>query len=85
MRNVTPELDTARNICALSYRLDVTRAGEVKQHYEETHRMRYFFPDELESMLAKEGLALMRLAPFPNVDETLNDSTWNALGVARAT
>jgi len=61
------------------------RAGEVKQYYEETHRMRYFFPDELESMLAKKGLELMHLAPFPNVDDTLDDSTWNALGVARAT
>ncbi len=61
------------------------RAGEVIRHYEETHRMRYFFPNEVESMLAKEGLELMRLAPFPNIDETLDDSTWNALGAARAT
>lgn len=61
------------------------RGGEVVRHYEEIHSMRNFFSDELESMLAKEVLELMRLAPFPNVDDTLDDSTWNALGVARAT
>jgi len=46
--------------------------------------MRYFFPLELELLLAGAGLQLVRLGAFPQLEVEPNDSTWNVTIVARA-
>ncbi len=51
---------------------------------EENHRVRYFFPREIESLLGPTGFSLVRLGAFPEFDKEPDETTWNVLGVARA-
>ena len=51
---------------------------------EESHKMRYFFPLELELFLKCAGFKLIRLGAFPEFDRDPDETTWNVLGVARA-
>jgi hypothetical protein len=53
-------------------------------HTDETHVMRYFFPQELRLLLNCAGLRLLRLGAFPDVDRQPDDTTWNVMAVARA-
>jgi len=51
---------------------------------EEEHTVRYFFPLELDLFLESAGFASVRLGAFPEFDRDPDESTWNALCVARA-
>jgi hypothetical protein len=50
----------------------------------ETHVVRYFFPQELESFLAAAGFRQERLSAFPDIDRPATDDTWNTFVAARA-
>jgi SAM-dependent methyltransferase len=49
---------------------------------DEVHKMRYFFPQEIETLLNQSGLTLLSLSSFPNLTEP-DETTWNVLVVAR--
>jgi hypothetical protein len=51
---------------------------------QETHRMRYFFPAELDEFLECSGFSPIRLGAFPKFDEEPDETTWNVVSVARA-
>ena len=51
---------------------------------KETHKMRYFFPQEIAMFLEVTGFELQSLTAFPSLEEQLNKKSWNALCVATA-
>lgn len=84
VRSSKGELDEARHICTVSFRIWRVVDGTTTNETEEMHTMRYFFPDELEQFLADQRLELLRLTAFPSLDQDPDVGTWNVLGVARA-
>jgi SAM-dependent methyltransferase len=66
------------------YRL-LDLAGErVVAEVEETHRMRFFFPAELDLLLARAGFRLSHLCRFPVLDTEVTPETWIFGAVAEA-
>jgi hypothetical protein len=58
--------------------------GRVVEQAEEEHVVRFFFADELATLLDRAGFSLVALSAFPDAESPPDESTWNALGVARA-
>lgn len=81
-RTATPRLDPANQRCTVHYQLSDS-GGQLQA--EESHTMRYFFPDDLASRLSQTGMELLALHPFPELEGDPDESTWNALLCARAT
>lgn len=82
-RSASAQLDEPRHLCTV--RFHVQRAYEAEQvETEEVHRIRYFFPEEIEAFLQSSGFSLVRIGAFPAFDQDPDDSTWNVLAVARA-
>lgn len=50
---------------------------------EESHQMRYFFPQELSFFLRQAGLQLVRISDFAGGEKLPDESTWNVLVVGR--
>ncbi|TAK58160.1 MAG: class I SAM-dependent methyltransferase [Dehalococcoidia bacterium] len=84
LRSVTSEMDARRHLCRVHYRLSRMAGGRAECVAEETHVVRYFFPDELELQLAVSGLELVALGDFHEPDREPDERSWNAFGVARA-
>jgi hypothetical protein len=82
VRSSDGRLDTSRNLCTVDFRVQRFERDELVAATEETHVMRYFFPDELDTFLADAGLKLLRLGAFPDVDAEPDETTWNVLGIA---
>jgi len=57
--------------------------GRVRRA-RETHRMRFFFPNELDLLLTAGGFRIVHMCPFGRLDEPVDRDTWNATVVARA-
>jgi SAM-dependent methyltransferase len=71
------------HVCVVDYELILRHGGQASTTHE-THRMRYFFGDELAGFLGSVGLELQLLSAFPDVREKANQTSWNAVVVAQA-
>jgi SAM-dependent methyltransferase len=84
LRVASGELDIARHLCKVSYRLWRIEGARLVGQTEETHLMRFFFPLELNLFLECSGFDPVRLGVFPEIDRDPETTTWNVLGLARA-
>jgi SAM-dependent methyltransferase len=66
------------------YRLLHLLDGRVLAEVEETHAMRFFFPAELDLLLARAGFRLTHLCGFPSLDADVTPKTWIFGAVAEA-
>ena len=84
LRAASGELDTAQSVCAVRYNVWLLEGGRVAGRAEEVHRMRYFFPAEMELFLSLAGFALLKLGALPDYERQPDETTWNAVYTARA-
>ena len=84
VREAGGTLDPQRCQCTVTFRLREYCESVLVNQSEEAHTLRYFFPDELQSLLAEAGFSLLEMKQFPNVDRTPDETSWNVLCVARA-
>lgn len=83
VRTATSELDVARNLCTVRYRIRDESAGG-RRHADSVHRMRYFFAPELAQFLQVAGFRDLRLGAFPDFERAPDETTWNVLATAAA-
>jgi SAM-dependent methyltransferase len=84
LRASSGELETLNHVCVVHYHVWLLGEGRVFSETEEHHRMRYFFPLELDLFLRTAGFDLLRLGVFPQFERDPDETSWNVLGVARA-
>lgn len=84
LRASNASLDTRAHVSNVFIQLWQLRGDTVESHVEETHRVRFFFPLEIDLFLKTAGFELVGLHSFPDVEKPPSDDTWNVLVVARA-
>ena len=70
--------------CEISVKVTRLKGDHVVDEAVETHRVRYFFPLELDLMLRISGFRLMALTGFPDIDAPASAHKWAAAMVAIA-
>ena len=83
IRAATSTLDTQRHLCHVQYRLWRMVGDRVVSRSQELHRMRFFLPMELRLFLDSTGFELVSVSAFPELDRRADETTWNALWVAK--
>lgn len=84
IRAASTTLDIARHTADVSFKLWSLQGDRLTGETAETHRMRYFFPQEFALFLQVAGFETCSMTAFPSLDMPLTDQTWNALVVAQA-
>jgi SAM-dependent methyltransferase len=84
IRTTRTQLNIVDHTADVSFRLWETQGMQLLSDTSETHRMRYFFPQEFALLLSCADFELLQLSAFPSLDAQLTDATWNAFSVARA-
>ena len=84
IRAASTTLDIPRHTADVTFRLWSLQGERLSGETSETHRMRYFFPQEFALMLTVAGFKLHGMSAFPSLDQPLGDDTWNAFAVAEA-
>ena len=84
IRAANTTLDIGNHTADVSFRLWTLEHGRLVGEASETHRLRYFFPQEFALFLSSTGLQLQNLSAFPSLDNPLTSESWNALVVASA-
>jgi SAM-dependent methyltransferase len=84
IRTTAGALDTYRHLCEVHYHLWRLSGNQVVCETEESHRMRYFFPQELALFLSEAQLQLVDMRAFGDLDRTPDESTWNVLVIGKS-
>lgn len=82
-RHTSCAMSLTKQTVEVRFRTQVARAGGIGEEFEETHRMRFFFPLEIEGALERLGLEPVALLPFARTVGEPDLGTWNVMIVAR--
>lgn len=83
IRAASTGIDSLRHLAHVTFKLWTVQGSKYLGYAEETHAMRYFFPQELSLLLQIAGFELVSLRSFPDC-ELPSDDSWNVVCVARA-
>jgi SAM-dependent methyltransferase len=83
-RVVTAEHDPHRQLCDLSISMTELHDNVVVKESKEHHRVRYFFPLELELALRLAGMRLIGMRSFSNIAAEPGVDEWPAMVIAAA-
>ncbi len=84
IRAANTTLDIVNHTADVSFKLWTLEHARLLGEASETHRLRYFFPQEFALFLSCAGFQLQSLSAFPSLDSPLTSESWNALVVASA-
>ncbi len=83
-RIAQPELDAFNHLCRVHYRLLVNQGKALVDEINETHVVRYYFPQEITHYLKESGFAVLKICLFLDVDGKVDENAWNIAAIARA-
>jgi SAM-dependent methyltransferase len=77
-------LDIYQHLCEVRYRLWRLSRSQVVSEAEESHQMRYFFPQELSLFLNQAQMDLVNIRAFEGLDIAPSENTWNVLVIGKS-
>jgi 2-polyprenyl-3-methyl-5-hydroxy-6-metoxy-1,4-benzoquinol methylase len=83
LRIANPVMDLESHAVDVAYEVLVLRGHAVAKRFVETHRMRFYFPRELRSMLREAGFDSVQLRSWAAPDRPVAIDDWNVLVIAR--
>jgi SAM-dependent methyltransferase len=84
IRASSTTLDVVHHTADVTFKLWTLKGDRLTGETIETHRLRYFFPQEFALLLSQAGFTLQSMSGFPTLDDPLTEQTWNAFVVAKA-
>ena len=83
IRTVSGSLDTFHHLSEVNYHIWRLSGKQVLGETQESHQMRYFFPQELALFLKLSDLELVTMSEFGDLNRRADADTWNVLVVAQ--
>jgi len=83
IRFTTPMVNAIDQTVLINFRIFHLENHAVLSEVEETHPMRFFFPQEITYFLEKAGFGTTSLCPFTCLDHPLTERDWNMGVIAR--
>lgn len=83
IRTAEPELDAFNHLCRVHYHWLITQDNRITDDFEETHIVRYFFPQEITHYLEESGFEVLKICPFLDLNGKVDESVWNIASIAK--
>jgi len=83
IRLARPNLNIISQTVDINFTVLHVENDAILNRVEETHKMRFFFTQELEFMLAKTGYQMVAMHPFMELGGELTENDWNMTVIAR--
>jgi len=84
IRRIHRELDTNHHLCRNLHHFMVIQEGKIIDEMEETHVVRYLFPQEIAQCLEETGFELVEIYPSFSLEEKVDETVWSNIAIARA-
>lgn len=83
VRTSTTTLDRIAQIATIRFDFMLLKSGNTVGEFSETHRIRYFFPQEMVDLLQANGFDVIWRCPFLQEDSEIQPEDWNLTYVTR--
>jgi SAM-dependent methyltransferase len=84
IRLAKPVHDVLHHTVRVNYKVMRIKDGRVLDEADESHLMRFLFPQEITYYLEESGFRLLRLCPFMELDRLPTEQNWNVTVIATA-
>ena len=84
IRFASPTLDVLRHTVQVDYKVLRIKDGRVLDEVDESHLMRFLFPQEIAHYLESSGFQPLKMCPFMKLDRGLTERDWNMTVIGRA-
>ncbi len=84
IRKSFPRLNLARNLNEVRFNIKIFENERMIEEYEENHKVRFFFAEELSRYLGKGGFQLNHLCPSYDLSREVMDKDWNMTLISNA-
>ncbi len=84
IRIVEPELDAVNHICRNHYKMMILEKNKLIEEIEETHVIRYLFPQEIKHYLELTDFEVLKICAFPKIGAAVDENIWNMAIISRA-
>jgi len=84
IRWIRREIDTSQKLCQNFHHVLIIQEGKIVDELEETHLVRYLFPQEITSQLEEAGFEVVTIYPSFNFGEVANGTAWTNIAISRA-
>jgi len=84
LRYASSILDISQHTVQVNYKVLRLKDDQVLEETDESHLMRFLFPQEIKHYLNENAFKLLRLCPFMEFDLTPTERDWNVTVIARA-
>ena len=84
IRAASGALDVYQHTADVCYQAWSIKQQQVVSETKETHRMRYFFPQELDLFFTQAEMKLLEVSDFDDPKRSPTEETWNCLAVGQA-
>lgn len=84
LRTVRTDHDISIHLVSVHYDILCIFGDRVVKRIQETHRMRYFFPQEVDDYASRTGFKVMSCEPFMGQGDDLRIKDWNATFILKA-
>jgi SAM-dependent methyltransferase len=84
IRTSSTKLDIKNHTADVTFKLMSIQNSKINDQTIETHKMRYFFPQEFSFFLSSAGFEIKSITEFPSLEKPLTEKSWNCLCVAEA-
>jgi len=81
-RIAQPKLDAFQHLCEVNYQVEIVQ-GNTLEEINETHLVRFFFPQEMKHYLEETGFKVLKICPFLNLDGIADENEWNISFIAK--
>lgn len=76
-------LDIMKHTVDVNFNVMLIIDDKIHNPTEESHKMRFFFPMELELFLMNTGFQVLKMIPFMDTDGVLSEDNWDMTIVAK--
>ncbi len=84
-RFAVPTLKAFEHVCEVKYKLFIhEKRTEKCSEIDETHNVRFYFPQELTYFLENAGFEVLKVCPFLDLAGLVDESVWNIAVIAKA-
>jgi SAM-dependent methyltransferase len=86
LRAANPKLEAFKHVCIVDYQFSVlNKIDQTRKEFSESHRVRFYFPQEIKFFLEASGFEVLKICPFLDFSGVVDESVWNMTLIARAT
>ena len=83
VRESFPKLNSYNHFCEVKFKVNVFENNRLEDSFEETHKIRFLFPQELRKYLEDEGFEVLEICKQFKMGTKLTEKDWNLSLIAR--